>query len=82
MSREAHLVSTDVIDAMDDVLATALLRNIMRRHKLNTAIAQQFIASRHAELSDALSRLDLVAGVDAVGPGYMPRTSASGSGPW
>mmetsp|Transcript_5099 Transcript_5099/g.7188 ORF Transcript_5099/g.7188 Transcript_5099/m.7188 type:complete len:145 (-) Transcript_5099:31-465(-) len=63
MSKDISLISTDAIDVMDDLTATALLHRIMQRRLLNTVIAQRFIASRHDRLADALSRLDLLAGI-------------------
>lgn len=63
MAASPNELSVDALDAMDGALATALLKQIMLRQALNTSIAMKFIQSRHADLSDALSRLDLVAGV-------------------
>lgn len=63
MAASPHELSVDALDAMDGALATALLKQIMLRQALNTSIALKFIQSRHADIADALSRLDLVAGV-------------------
>jgi len=73
LAARPELVTTDAIDALDETVATALLKNIMARQALNTRIARTFIASRHEDLAGALSALDLVAGTDRVGPGYLPR---------
>lgn len=76
LARDSSILSTDCLDAIDEPLAVALLRQIMQRKRPNTATAKKFIASRHSELSDALSHLDLVAGVDSYGPGFAPRGGA------
>ena len=68
----AHLVPTDAIDALDEAPAADLLRWILAKKKLTTAIARKFMASRHRELADALGDLDLVAGVANYGPGFVP----------
>ena len=72
LAKRPEALSVDALDKMSDSLATALLKNIMIRQALNTRVAMTFIASRHDELSEALSELDLMAGLDRVGPGYLP----------
>lgn len=65
LARHPQYLAVDALDSLDGFLATALLRQIMFYKKLNTSIALEFIKSRHTDLADALSRLDLVAGVPA-----------------
>lgn len=62
LARDPESLSVEALDAIDGVVATALLRQIMAYQKLNTRVALKFIESRHGDLADALSRLDLVAG--------------------
>lgn len=65
LARHPQYLAVDALDSLDGFLATALLRQIMFYKKLNTTVALEFIKSRHTDLADALSRLDLVAGVPA-----------------
>ena len=74
LAQDPETVTTDVLDVLDSTLATALLKNIMVRQALNTRIAMAFIDSRHDELAGALEKLDLIAGMDRVGHGYLPRS--------
>ena len=76
LSREENVIlSTEAIDAIDESLATALLREIMLRRRLTTKLATKFIHSRHADLAEALSCLDLVAGLNDFSEGYASRGS-------
>ena len=60
------------VSPLDEICATALLREIMRRGKLTTPIARVFIGSGHQELSEAVSQLNLFAGIRP-GTGFAPR---------
>ena len=72
MSAHANDIPTDAIDALEETAAADVLRWIMSKQKLTTAIARRFIRSRHKDLADALKELDLVAGVSTYGPGFVP----------
>ena len=61
------------VSPLDEICATALLREIMRRGKLTTPIARVFIGSGHQELAEAVSQLNLFAGIRP-GTGFAPRT--------
>jgi hypothetical protein len=72
LSDRAAAVGVDAIDALDAASAADLLRWIVAKQKLTTPIAQRFIASRHEDIAAALRELDLVAGLNVYGPGFVP----------
>ncbi|KAH8074876.1 S-adenosylmethionine-dependent tRNA (m5U54) methyltransferase [Aureococcus anophagefferens] len=72
LSDNARDLGTDAVDALDVAAASDLLRWIVSKQKLTTSIALVFMRSRHTDIAAALGHLDLVAGVDTYGPGYVP----------
>lgn len=72
LSDVAHELSTDAIDALDLPVAADLIRYIVSKQKLTTPIAMKFMKSRHTDIAAALGHLDLVAGCNTFGPGFVP----------